>query len=445
MPSEPKPKSAAGANAAITGEAASSVVGPSKPRLLQVLGPGLITGASDDDPSGIGTYSQAGAQLGFGISWTMVFTYPLMVAIQEISARVGRVTGRGLAGNICRHYPSWLLHSIVVLLFAANAVNIGADLGAMADAMRLLIGGPTTAYTVIFAVICVTAQIFVQYARYVRVLKWLCLSLFAYVAALAAVRVPWGEALKGIFVPAIAWNQDYLTTLVAIAGTTISPYLFFWQAAEEAEDVRVKPERAPLIRAWRQAPSAFARIRADTLAGMLFSNVIAVSIIIMTAATLHSKGVTNIETSAQAAEALKPIAGEFASLIFTIGIIGTGLLAIPVLAGSAAYAIAEGRRWPVGLARQPKEAWAFYFSLVVATLIGAGLNFTPINPIKALYWSAVINGVVAVPVMVILMLMTAERRIMGEFTIVGWLRALGWLSTAVMAACVGGMVTTWLV
>jgi Mn2+/Fe2+ NRAMP family transporter len=235
-----------------------------------------------------------------------------------------------------------------------------------------------------------------------------------------------------------------LTTLVAIAGTTISPYLFFWQASEEAEDVRVKPQRAPLIRAWRQAPVAFARIRADTLAGMAFSNVIAASIMITTAATLHAKGVTNIETSAQAAEALKPIAGEFASLIFTLGIIGTGLLAIPVLAGSAAYALAEGRRWPVGLARQSKEAWAFYLSLAVATLIGVGLNFTPINPIKALYWSAVINGIVAVPVMVILMQMTAERRIMGEFTVKGPLRILGWLSTVAMAACVTGMAATWL-
>jgi len=235
-----------------------------------------------------------------------------------------------------------------------------------------------------------------------------------------------------------------LTTLVAIAGTTISPYLFFWQAAEEAEDVRVRPERAPLIRAWRQAPAALARIRADTSAGMAFSNVIAVSIMMTTAATLHAKGMTSIETSAQAAKALKPIAGEFASLIFTIGIIGTGLLAIPVLAGSAAYALAEGGRWPVGLTRQPREARAFYLSLVVATVIGVGLNFTPINPIKALYWSAVINGVVAVPVMFILMVMAAQREIMGEFPIAGWLRALGWFSTAFMALCVAGMFFTWL-
>jgi Mn2+/Fe2+ NRAMP family transporter len=276
------------------------------------------------------------------------------------------------------------------------------------------------------------------------VLKWLSLSLFTYVAALAAVRVPWGAALKGLLVPHVTWNGDCLTTLVAIAGTTISPYLFFWQAAEEAEDVRVKPARTPLLRAWWQAPSAFARIRADTLVGMGFSNLIAIAIMITTAATLNAGGVTSVETSAQAAEALKPIAGPFASLIFTIGIIGTGLLGIPVLAGSAAYALAEGRRWPVGLARRPKEALAFYFTLALATLLGIGLNFTSIDPIKALYWSAVINGVVAVPVMVVLMLMAAQSKIMGGFTIGGWLRTLGWLSTAAMAGCVGGMFATWL-
>ena len=421
------------------------VVGSAEPRFLRVLGPGLITGASDDDPSGIGTYSQAGAQLGFGISWTMLFTYPLMVAIQEISARIGRVTGRGLAGNICRHYPNWLLKSIVVLLFIANAINLGADLGAMGDAMKLLIGGPCTAYVVLFGIICFLAQLFVQYAHYVRILKWLCLSLFAYVAAMATIRVPWGAALTGLFVPTIGWNADYLTTLVAIAGTTISPYLFFWQASEEAEDVRVQPERTPLIIAGWQAAAAFSRIRADTLAGMAFSNVIAIAIMTTTAATLHANGVTNVETSAQAAEALKPIAGSFAYAIFTLGIIGTGLLAVPVLAGSAAYAVAEGMRWPVGLARQPREAWAFYCILGIATLIGVGLNFTPINPIKALYWSAVINGVVAVPVMVIVMLMTSRGSIMGEFTIGGGLRALGWLSTAAMGACVLGMGVTWII
>ena len=421
----------------------SPVVGPSKPRFLQVLGPGLITGASDDDPSGIGTYSQAGAQLGFSISWTMLFTYPLMVAIQEISARVGRTTGHGIAGNVCRHYPNWLLQSIVALLFVANVVNIGADLGAMADALKLLVSGPSLLYVVVFGVLCVAAQVFVHYARYVRVLKWLTLSLFAYVAALAAVKVPWGAALRGVFVPSITWSTDFLTTLVAIAGTTISPYLFFWQAAQEAEDIRVKPKRSALIKAWRQAPTALTRIRADTLTGMAFSNIIAVAIMITTAATLNANGVTNIETSSQAAEALRPIAGQFASLVFSLGIIGTGLLAVPVLAGSSAYAVGEARRWPVGLAREPKEAWAFYSMLALATMIGMALNFTPINPIQALYWSAVINGVVAVPVMMILMLMTAQRRVMGEFTVVGWLRWLGWASTALMATCVAGMIISW--
>jgi NRAMP (natural resistance-associated macrophage protein)-like metal ion transporter len=411
-------------------------------RLLQVLGPGLITGASDDDPSGIGTYSQAGAQLGFAVSWMMLLTYPLMVAIQEISARVGRVTGRGIAGNVCRHYPGWLLHGIVLLLFAANAINIGADLGAMADAARLLVGGPQIGFVLAFGALCVAAQIFVRYNRYVRLLKWLSLSLFAYVAALAAVRVPWSAALSGLLLPKISFKADYLTMLVAIAGTTISPYLFFWQAAEEAEDVRVKHRRSPLLKAWWQAPTAFARIRADTLAGMAFSNVIAVAIIITTATALHGHGVTTIETSAQAAKALQPIAGEFAALVFAIGIVGTGLLSVPVLAGSAAYAVAEGRRWPVGLARRPKAAAAFYLTLVLATVIGVAIDFTPIDPIRALYWSAVINGVVAVPVMVMLMALAARTSVMGDFTVTGWLRALGWLSTAFMAACVAGMIVT---
>jgi NRAMP (natural resistance-associated macrophage protein)-like metal ion transporter len=425
-------------------EADTAGVAGTKLRLLRALGPGLITGAADDDPSGIGTYSQAGAQLGFGISWTMLVTLPLLVAIQEISARVGRVTGRGLAGNISRHYPGWLLQTIVALLFVANVVNIGADLGAMADVTRTLIGGPIKLYVLVFGTICVGAQIFVGYTAYVKCLKWLTLSLFAYVAALAAVEVPWGQALRGLVVPTIAWNGDFLTTLVAIAGTTISPYLFFWQAAEEAEDVRVRRQRSPLRRAWRQAPAAFARIRADTFAGMAFSNLIAISIMITTAATLNRHGVTNIETSVQAATALKPIAGKFASLIFAAGIIGTGLLGVPVLAGSAAYALAEGRRWPVGLGREPREAAAFYASLGIATLLGVGVNFTPLDPIKGLYWSAVINGAIAPPMMIILMLMTADRRVMGEFTIGRALRILGWLSTAAMTACVGGMFATWL-
>jgi NRAMP (natural resistance-associated macrophage protein)-like metal ion transporter len=429
--------------AAVEHQNASPVVGPSRPRFLKALGPGLITGASDDDPSGIGTYSQAGAQLGFTISWTMLVTYPLMAAIQEISARLGRTTGHGIAGNIARHYPNWLLQSIVALLFAANTINIGADLGAMADALRMLVGGPHLVYVLLFGGVSLVPQVFLQYTRYVVVLKWLTLSLFAYVAALFFVDTPWGEAAKGLFLPHIQLTSDYMTMLVAILGTTISPYLFFWQAAQEAEDTHVKPKRSPLTESRRQAPVALARIRADTLTGMAFSNLIAVAIMTTTAATLHGSGATNIETSAQAAEALQPIAGELASLIFTLGIVGTGLLAVPVLAGSAAYAVGESRRWPIGLSRQPREALAFYCTLATATALGAFLNFTPINPIKALYWSAVTNGIVAVPVMIILMLMTGRKQIMGEFTTTGWLRGLGWASTAAMAACVVGMVVSW--
>ncbi len=414
-----------------------------KLRLLKFLGPGLITGASDDDPSGIGTYSQAGAQLGYGIGWTMLLTYPLMAAIQEISARIGRTTGHGIAGNLCRHYPGWLLHSIVGLLFIANTINIGADLGAMGDAVKLLIGGRSSVYIVLLAAICAGAQVFMTYRRYEALLKWLTLSLFAYVAALAVIEVPWAEALRGVFVPSIIWRGEFFTTLVALFGTTISPYLFFWQASQEAEDERINRHEKPLVKAPGQAAAAFERIRFDTLTGMAFSNIIALAIIIATAATLHDNGITSVETSAQAAEALRPIAGEFAALVFALGIVGTGLLAVPVLAGSAAYAIGEGRKWPVGLARKPKQAVAFYSVVVIATILGVLMNFSPINPIKALYWTAVLNGVVAVPVMVVMMLITGRPQVMGKFVITGWLRWLGWTATAAMAACVAGMAATW--
>ena len=415
---------------------------PSRFRLFRLIGPGVVTGAADDDPSGIGTYSQAGAQLGFSIAWTMLLTFPLMVAIQEISARVGRTTGKGIASNIRAHYPAWLLYILVALLFGANVVNIGADLAAMGDALKLLVGGPGLLYVIVFGMICASAQIFMDYENYARVLKWSCLVLFSYVAALLTVKVPWGEAFKGLFVPTISWSSDYFTTLVAIAGTTISPYLFFWQAAQEAEEVRVVPERAPLTRRRWQAPYAFARIRADTAMGMGFSNLIAIAIIIMTAATLHAHGVTNVQSSGQAAQALEPIAGPFAYVVFTIGIVGTGLLAVPVLAGASAYGVAEAAGWPVGLARQPTEAVAFYLTLALAMAIGIGINFTPIDPISALYWSAVVNGVVAVPIMILLMLMTIRRRVMGEFTIGAGLTTLGWAATLAMLGSVVGMVVT---
>ena len=406
---------------------------------LKTLGPGLITGASDDDPSGIGTYSQAGAQLGYGIGWTMLLTFPLMAAIQEISARVGRVTGHGIAGNVCRHYSMWLLNVVVALLFIANTINIAADLGAMADAAKLLIGGHGMLYVVAFGVISVTAEIFLDYKRYVSVLKWLTLSLFAYVGALAFAHISWSQALMGVLVPHITWSADYFTTIVAIFGTTISPYLFFWQASQEAEDQRVDVTKQPLIDKHYGAQKEFHRIRADTIVGMAFSNLIALSIMVTAAATLHAAGKTDIQTSAQAAEALRPIAGAFAEVIFALGIVGTGLLAIPVLAGATAYAVGEGRRWPVGLARKPKQAVAFYSVLALSAAIGIALNFTSINPISALYWSAVINGVLAVPVMVLLMIMARRKDVMGHFVVGGPLHWLGWLSTAAMLLSVLAM------
>jgi NRAMP (natural resistance-associated macrophage protein)-like metal ion transporter len=406
---------------------------------LKSLGPGLITGASDDDPSGIGTYSQAGAQLGYGIGWTMLLTFPLMAAIQEISARVGRVTGHGISGNVCRYYSAWLLNLVVALLFIANTVNIAADLAAMADATKLLIGGPGILYVIVFGVTSVAAQIFLDYKRYVSVLKWLTLSLFAYVAALAFAHISWGEALTGVLIPRLTWSVDYFTTIVAIFGTTISPYLFFWQASQEAEDQRIDVKKQPLIGKHYGAQKEFNRIRADTIVGMAFSNLIALSIIFTAAATLHAAGKTDIQTSAQAAEALKPIAGQFAEVIFALGIVGTGLLAIPVLAGATAYAVGEGRQWPVGLARKPKEAAAFYAVLALSAGIGIGLNFTSINPISALFWSAVVNGVLAVPVMVLLMFMARRRDVMDRYVITGPLYWLGWLSTAAMALSVVAM------
>jgi NRAMP (natural resistance-associated macrophage protein)-like metal ion transporter len=408
--------------------------------LLSHLGPGLITGASDDDPSGIGTYSQAGAQLGFGISWTMLLTYPLMVAIQEISARVGRVTGQGIAGNVTRQYPAAVVWSFVGLLFLANTINLAADLGAMSDALKLVVGGSASVYVVLFGALSVLAQIFLDYRRYVKILKWLTLALFAYIAALCVVKVPWIAALKGLVVPTIEWNGAFLTTLVAIFGTTISPYLFVWQSSQEAEDQRIHADKRPLrLDATDNVPE-MRRIRIDTMVGMAFSNIIAIAIIITTAATLHMKGITDVQSSSQAAEALRPIAGTFAELIFALGIIGTGLLAIPVLAGSAAYAIGESRKWPVGLARQPKRAVAFYAVLALSVALGIALNFTPMNPIAALYWSAVINGVLAAPVMVLLMLLVRKPKVMGELVVKGWLYWLGWASTVAMALCIVGMV-----
>ena len=414
-------------------QAAAEVVSSSKPRLWEILGPGLITGAADDDPSGIATYAQAGAQFGFSLGWTLLLTYPLMVVIQTISARIGRTTGVGIAGNLRRHYPNWVLLSIVMAVFAANVLNIGADLGAMAEASALLLPLSGWKYVVFFGLVCTAAQVFLRHTRYVSILKWLTLSLFAYFGTVAVVQIHWQELFTGLFIPTFSFNKDFWLTVVAILGTTISPYLFFWQAAQEAEDTRTQPRREPLLAEPTQGADALRRIRIDTMVGMGFSNLVALAILVTAGATLHVSGTTEIDSAAQAARALRPLAGDAAFALFALGVIGTGLLSVPVLAGSAAYALGEARRWPVGLARTPRQAKAFYAALAAATLLGVGENFLHIPPLKALVWVAVLNGIVAAPVMVLLMLMSVRHAVMGQFRIGPASRVIGWAATGVMA------------
>ncbi len=409
---------------------------------LKKLGPGLITGAADDDPSGIATYSQAGAQFGFSMLWTLLLTYPLMVGIQIISAKIGRVSGHGLATNIREHYPKWLLYSIVSLLLIANTINIGADIAAMAAALNLLVKGPTHWYVVGFGVISLLLQIFIPYKRYVRILKWLTLALLAYVATLFIIQIPWMQVLINTFWPHLSWKPAYITTVVAVFGTTISPYLFFWQASQEVEEQQANRQAKALKHAPEQANTNFRRIRIDTFIGMAVSNIVAFAIILTTTVTLHMHGVTEIHTSAQAATALRPIAGDFAFWLFSAGIIGTGMLAIPVLAGSAAYATAGAFKLRNSLELKFNAAKEFYSIIAISTLIGIGICFMPIDPIKALYWSAVINGVISVPIMVVMMLMAARRDIMGKFVISSRLSILGWICTAVMAIAVVAMFLT---
>jgi len=401
--------------------------------VLRALGPGLVTGAADDDPSGIATYSQVGAQFGYQMGWVMLFSLPLMIVIQGLCARVGAVTGLGIAENLKRHYPRAALTIAVVLLLIANTINLGADLGAMGAAVALLIGGPELVYTVVLGAVSALLIILVPYGRYAVVLKWLTLSLFAYVGVVFAAHVEWRTMLRALVLPSITLDKPHAMALVAVLGTTISPYLFFWQADQEVEEGRRRNLR-PLKLAPRQAEGELSRIRVDTGVGMIFSNIIALFIITATAATLHAHGQTDIQTSSQAAEALRPIAGRFAFLLFACGIVGTGLLAAPVLAGSAAYAVAETFGWPCSLERPPREAKAFYAVIAAATLGGVALNFVGVDPIKALYWSAVVNGALAAPLMVLILLIGSSRRIMGRLVAPRALLAVGWLATAVMAA-----------
>ena len=411
-------------------------------KLLLRLGPGLITGAADDDPSGIATYSQVGAKFGYNMLWVMPFSYPLMAVIQEISARIGRVTGVGIAANIRRHYPKPILYGMVSLLLVANVFNLGADIGAMGAAAKLFLPGPVWAYIILLGGMSLLLQIAVPYTSYVPYLKWLTVALFAYIATAIVVGEPKGDAIRATFWPAIRWNSAYLTALTAVFGTTISPYLFFWQASEEAQDVSVNAKDKPLKRAPEQAPEQLGRIRFDTYIGMALSNTVAFFIVLTAAVTLHTHGILDIQTADQAAKALEPLAGRFAFLLFAIGIVGTGLLAVPVLAGSAAYAVGETFHWTASLQKKPRQAVKFYATIGVATVIGLVLNFIHLNPIKALFWSAVLNGVVAVPVMVLMMILTQNAKVMGKFTLPLYLRIGGWIATAVMLVASLGMFLT---
>jgi len=401
--------------------------------LLARLGPGLVTGASDDDPSGIATYSQVGAQFGLSMLWTMFFSLPLMIAIQEICARLGRITGVGIAESLTRHYPRPLALALTSLLCLANVFNLGADICAMAATTRLVAGGFASVYAVLFGVLSVALQVYVPYRIYVRYLKWLTLVLFAYVAAAFVVHVPWKEALRATLMPRLSLNPDYFMALVAVLGTTISPYLFFWQTSQEAEDLKVHETESSLRRRPSQALAQFRRISVDTRVGMAFSNVVAFFIILVTGVTLHTAGGNaGIHTAADAARALQPLAGPLAFFLFAIGIIGTGMLAVPVLAGAAAYAIAETFRWPASLESKPQQAPQFYGVLALSVGIGVSLNFVGLDPIRALFWSAVLNGIVAVPLMYVLMRMSANRVIVGQFTLPLYLRLFGWAATAIM-------------
>ena len=411
------------------------------------LGPGLITGAADDDPSGIATYSQAGSQFRFGLVWTLLLTTPLMIGIQMLSARIGWVTGEGLGANIAKVCPRWLTLSLIALLVAANTINIAADLGAMGEAVRLLVGGHVAPYIIGFGLLSIAAQVYFSYEGTVRILKWLTLALFSYLAVILSVAVPWKQVmLESItpwaYIPAGTSLNEYASIVVAVLGTTISPYLFFWQAAQEVEDNLRRPDAAALRAHPEYAAEHLSRIKEDTHVGMLFSNAIALCIVLATAVTLNAHGITNILTAAQAAEALKPIAGDFAFAVFALGIIGTGLLAVPVLAGSAAFAVSEVLGWKAGLSHGFHEARGFYAIIIAATALGTIMGALEVDPIKALVWSAIVNGVISVPIMFVMMRIGQSESIMGELTMSTRHRVFGWAATAVMALAVGFMLVT---
>jgi NRAMP (natural resistance-associated macrophage protein)-like metal ion transporter len=412
--------------------------------LLRTFGPGLVTGAADDDPSGIATYSQGGAQFGYALCWTMFLTTPFMIAIQLVSARIGAVTCSGLAANLKKALPAALLYGIVGLLLIANTLNLAADIAAMGEALRLVIGGPGLVYVVAFGIACLAAEILIPYHLYARYLKALTLVLFAYVVAAFSVRIPWHEVVAATFLPRLTWNRDFMLMLVAIFGTTISPYMFFWQAALEAEErkLRRRTANSASYLAKRLSRHQSTRMALDTSAGMVLSNVIGFFIIVTTAATLHANGKTDITTAAQAAEALRPLAGPLTFLLFSLGIIGTGLLAVPVLAGSAAYAVAESFGWPGSLELPARRAPGFYLIVTAATVAGLAAALTSFDPIRMLFWSAVVNGIVAVPLMVAMMVAVSSRKIMGKFVASPALKIFGCGATALMGLVVAAMLAT---
>jgi Mn2+/Fe2+ NRAMP family transporter len=411
---------------------------PKKPRMMlfRLLGPGLVTGAADDDPSGIATYSQAGAQFGYGLLWTIFLTIPFMIAIQLVSALIGRVTGKGLAANVMDVAPRWLVLALVALLVAANTFNIAADIAAMAEALSLVIGGLNHEHALIFAAGSTLLQVFVPYRRYAPVLKFLTLALFAYVATAFMVKIPWGTALLATIWPKVHISSDYFMMVVAMLGTTISPYLFFWQASQEVEEMHQGKTHRPLRELTRGGSPELDRIKIDTTVGMIFSNAIAFFIILTTASVLNAHGITNINSATQAAEALRPLAGDATFALFALGIIGTGLLAIPVLAGSAAYGVSEVFGWPATLEAKAPDAVGFYSIIAAATVIGFALGFTGFDAITMLVWSAVLNGIVAVPIMAMMMVIVSNSRLMGRFKARTWLIVLGWVGTAIMAVAV---------
>ncbi len=406
---------------------------------LARIGPGLITGVADDDPSGIATYSQAGAQFGLNMLWTMPLALPLMAAVQSMCGRIGRVTGKGLAANIKTSFPPVVLLGVVLLLLIANTLNIAADVAAMGEVAELVSGIDRHLMTAVFVLSTLLLQVLVPYHRYVHFLKWLTLSLLSYALVLFTVHVPWWEVALRTVWPRFTPNAQAATVVLGVFGTTISPYLFFWQASEEVEDMRIRPGAAPLVGDAPAAAGELRRIGWDTWSGMFYSNITAYFIILATAVTLHAAGITEIATAAQAASALRPLAGEFAYVVFALGILGVGMIGVPVLAGSAAYALSEAAGWNWGLERRPRDARGFYGVIAVSVLAGLGIQYSPISPMKALFWSAVINGVVAVPLMVVIILLASRRSVMGDYTARRPVIVLGWIATAVMGAAALGM------